>query len=541
VGARRNSNISKNWLDERKEILQKIKDQVRLYLGSESKGVKKYGDAYKKDILRPWSESNLIDLEISISQVEVVLGGDFHPFAQAQRTHLRILRSLIGKRKISIGLECLFNKDQEIVDDYLNNKMTQKQFLIKVNWQENWGFPWDYYKPFFDLAKKNGLRIFALNKEVKGRSGKSLKLRDQFAASIILEELKRNPEVLHYVLYGDLHIAEEHIPHYIKKTNKNIKMTTLYLNSEQIYFDLVEKNKEGLVEIVKFKEGQYCILSSPPWVKWQSYLMYLEENFDIDLEAEDDGWEFKMDHTDHVSNLVKMISAGLEINIKVDAIEVYSLKDPQFLKTIEKVINGKDRDLVLAMVNNDKCVYLPEKGLFYLSKSTVNHAAGLAGQYIHAQLSKRKRNMWNFPHDFIGQIWVEGMAFLLSKFVNPKRKAQSLNDLKIQLEAFHAEEKGREPLLLALDQKMSELLVIYANEKPNQTFQPVNKSSYIHAARFIGEILGERYFVLYQKQILDKNVIWDLLKEDFHKSDFTSFYYNQLKKLDLLEAEGIEQ
>ena len=45
------------WLTERKEILKKIKEQVNLYLGPESKDITLYASAYKRDISRPWKES----------------------------------------------------------------------------------------------------------------------------------------------------------------------------------------------------------------------------------------------------------------------------------------------------------------------------------------------------------------------------------------------------------------------------------------------------------------------------------------------------
>lgn len=97
MGARRNSVISKAWLQERKDILQKIKDQVRLYLGDESPDIQTYGHSYKTDLSGPWSRSNWQDVFVAIEQVSLVFGGDFHPFVQAQRSHLRILRKLAAK------------------------------------------------------------------------------------------------------------------------------------------------------------------------------------------------------------------------------------------------------------------------------------------------------------------------------------------------------------------------------------------------------------------------------------------------------------
>lgn len=129
------------------------------------------------------------------------------------------------------------------------------------------------------------------------------------------------------------------------------------------------------------------------------------------------------------------------------------------------------------------------------------------------------------------------MAFLLSKIINPKRKAQTMADLKKQLEAFDPQDKGREPLLLALDQKMSELLFIYKSDTRAQKYIPRERSSYIQAARFLGEMLGERCFHFYHKQTIDRGVLLKFLSQDLSDKGFADFYFEQLKLLDKLELE----
>lgn len=543
MGARRESESRKDWLNERKIILQKIKDQVRLYLGPEPKDVSLYAQSYKNDINRPWTRAKLEDIHVCLQQADIALGGDFHPFAQAQRAHLRIIRQMVGERPMILGLECLFAQDQKTVDQFLSGEISEEDFLEKVDWDGKWGFPWKHYKPLFEFAKQNKIKILALNVEVDERTASSLCGRDERAGEILLNAKKANPDHLIYALYGDLHIAQNHLPGVLKKKyegTQELQVASIYLNSESIYFELAAKQKESLVEVVKFDEFQFCVLSSPPWVKWQSYLMYLEENFDVDLDADEDEWEFQVDHTDHVSHLVGMIAAALQMEFKGDDIEVYSLNDPQVLRTTKRMLSEPEHELAHSLVNHDQSFYLPQEGFFYLSKSTVNHAASLAGQYVHGKLSNRQKVLWDFPGHFLPQIWVETACFFLSKLVNPKRKAQTMGDLKKQLKAFDVGDKGREPLLLALDQKMSELLYTYAKQDRNSLYRPSEKSSYLLAARFIGEMLGERYFKLYQKQKLGVEDIVGLLRQDLNSKDFESFYFEQLRYLDQQEAdEGV--
>lgn len=544
VGARRTSRLSETWLSERKDILQKIKGQVRLYLGGETEDVSRYASAYQKDLSRPWEVSRWADLFVCLGQVDVVFGGDFHPFAQSQRAHLRILRKVISERPVVLCLEALMIEDQDFVDQFMAGTLGEEAFLKKVQWDQKWGFPWAHYRPLFEFAIKNKVKLMALNIDISERTALTLQQRDKEAARALYESLNQNLEVLHYVIYGDLHVAQEHLPRELKKLSKKgrpLDIATIYLNAENIYFDLAAQGEESAVEVVAFNDRQFCIIGSPPWVKWQSYLMYLEETFDVDLDVDDDEdeeWDFVVDHTDHVSNLVKMICAGLGENVKTDAIEVYSMRDPQALVATEKNMGAEQYRMAHFLIQNDKSFYIPKEGFFYLSKSTVNHAASLAGQYVHSKLSDRESLLWTFPRDFKRCIWIEAMSFMLSKFVNPKRKAQTIENLKKQLEAFDKSDFRRDPVLLALDELMLELLDVYSQAGETEVFKPREKSSYVLAARFIGEILGERYFLLYHRQILDIDKIGVLLRESVDRKDFDDFYLQQLRWLDRMELEG---
>ena len=291
------------------------------------------------------------------------------------------------------------------------------------------------------------------------------------------------------------------------------------------------------MDVIQYTDSQFCLLSSPPWVKWQSYLMYLEENIDFGLDDEEDEDEEEMDYTDHVLSLVNMICRGLGVEIYTNDIEVYAAKDAEALSRAEKKLHEQHVEIAQFLAQNDSSFYLPQSGFFYLSKGTVNHAATLASQYIHAKLANRKNIFWSFPQDFLPLIWVEAMGFLLSKWVNPKRKAQTLGDLKKQLAAFGAEDEGREPLLFALDQKMSELLYVYKKEVRAQKFTPSKKSSYVQAARFLGAMLGERYFQLYHKGRLKREDLVEKLSLPLVREGFVDFYFEQLKFLDRLELE----
>jgi len=527
----------KKWLQLRLSLLKNIKQQVRLYLGEEPLDLKVYGEAYRDDVERSFSISSTKILEDALERSDIVLGGDFHAFPQAQRSHLRILRRLASKRKIHLAMEIFQPSDQLFIDRFLGGQIDADELRQAVKWDELWGFPWKSYLPLLRLAKKTGMAISGINKVVPLASAQGLKDRDQFSAQEILKITSEERQLKGksvdgasadciYILFGDLHIATPHLEKaLLENGGSSFEICKIFLNPEKAYFQLAEQNKESSTEVIAFSDRDFAIIGSPPWVKWQSYLMFLEENFDYDLEDDwdedfdDDDWdEDDIDDTDHVLKFVRLIASALGVEINENHLEVYSSQDYRALEKAHNYLASQENGSVAEfLISSDRSFYLPEQNFFYLSKRTANHVATLAAQYIHSRLARRTRLLWQFPGDFYGLIWVEAMGFFLSKFINPKRKAPSMDELRRQLSIFHPMDEGREPLLLALDQRMRELRYLFGQEVTQPQFQ------------------GQRYFDLFQKNKIDRDQILERVQQDPSVSGFDDFYFKELQFLDRIE------
>lgn len=517
------------WLKNRRSLTDKIKAQVQLYLGAESRELKSYKQNYHADIKRPWKLSSFESLVMAIRDSEVVLGGDFHPYAQAQRAHLRILRAIPKDKKITIALECLSYSSNASIKRYLTQKIDEKKFLKLVKWEKNWGFPWENYKPLFDFAQKNAVEIVGLSPDLSKPT--NLKKRDQFAAEVIQKQLVKNKNSIIYAVIGDLHIVRSHLPRLILKSHsKNTKILSVFFNPEKVYFDLAKKKQESQAEVVRFNQNEFAYMVSPPWVKWQSYLLFLEKRYDTYIDPDDDD-EFTVDYTDHIAQLVKLLAEDFKLKIKADHIAVYSSDDR------ENITENVTDQTLLKLIENDMSFYMPREGFFYLSRATVNHAASLAGLYVHGKLCKIDRVLWNMPEDFLKLIWQQAIAFFLSKTVNPKRKAVSVEALKRQLEVFSPKDKGREALLLAINHKMNEIFSLYGKSHDQLDFRPKDKFSYFRAAYFLGEMLGDKIYQLFAAERISQKDIILWLKKDISSLDFINFYFQVLKQLDRIESE----
>jgi hypothetical protein len=198
------------------------------------------------------------------------------------------------------------------------------------------------------------------------------------------------------------------------------------------------------------------------------------------------------------------------------------------LQRLKVALPTRFAKILVYHLEHDLSFLLPEKDLLYLSRPTINHASTLAGEFIHAHLAHRKRALWNLPEDFIPLIWIEAVGFFFSKWINPKRKAENWDSIRLRLEASHPKDKGRVALLLALDHRLSEVVWLQTRRIRRSQFRPKNPGAYIDASRLAGELLGERLF----QKVRSKRISWiqllPYLKVNVDNKEFAKAYWQLL-------------
>ncbi|HPI41637.1 MAG TPA: ChaN family lipoprotein, partial [Pseudobdellovibrionaceae bacterium] len=429
------------------------------------------------------------------------------------------------KRVKCIALECFFVEHTEIWKSYLDGKISEHNFLKKIEWNKNWVFPWENYRPIIKWAIRHEIQIFPCNT----LKTQNLKSRDAVSASLIqsilLKYKEKNPLIL--VLYGDLHLANAHLPQKLKnKMKKKLNIVRIFQNIDEIYFEMIKKSKDPQVEVVKKNQNTFCLLGVPPWVKWQSYLMFLEEYFDKDL------YESQIEFTDHIVRYIQFLSDELECPISALKCSIYSVQDNHFLDQVRNHFSRTHLKTLEKMVEEGYSFFIPQLHKGYLGRITVNHASGLAMQYFYYELTQSQKLPWTMPHDFTRLIWLEAITYFGSKLVNPKRKTESLKDLKNSLTSMEQEGLGKEALKLALAQRVREIMVMNSGSLRGLTFKPKRKWSYFLAAHMLGTVLGERLYTAYSQNSLKKESILQLILKSIDKPEFNEFYYEILELLE---------
>ncbi len=537
------------YIDLRLNLLEQVKSRVHLIEGEEDPELRNYFLPYKKELHdQKWLPVQRSQLIGDLLQADVIIGGDFHAFAQSQRTHLRIIRSLKKlNRPLVLALECFESKHQSILDDFMADKISQEDLLIKVNWEEDWGFPWKHYWPLVKYAKSRGHKVIAVNsKSLLNSSTGNTESRDHHIAKIINNEKRLQTDALVYLVIGDLHLATEHMPEALESLNPTFNVLSVFQNSEKLYFDLLSQGLENKVDILKSSKKQYCIITSPPWVKWQSYLMYLETNDDIeifnadfedefDYDLDDDYYDDfveSYDFTDQLYSIFSFLVKDLELNISFDSAETFTSLTDYLLEQFDEMLKPHESSIVKVLVENSKSFYLPEIGCLYLSRLTTNHASEIVGKYIQAELTGRKESLFDMPVDFKKLIWVETLAYFMSKIFNHKRKTMSFKNLKSELLNINPSDSNHEILKLSLGQTMEEYFSVNNISRKKKGLEAaLQPYSYVESARILGQFKGEQLYQAYRGGRMSKETLKVYMSKKVSDNDFEEFYQFIVKRL----------
>lgn len=517
----------------RRNLYMHILRQIQSYFPNEDKELRKYRKTFDQSTAGSWRPSHSARLMAKVNQSNIVYLADFHALQQSQKSQLRILRSLTSPSKKILAVECLSQKDQSKIDQYMKGEISEKEFLKSVEWKKNWGFAWQHYKPLFRWAQKNKVQVLGLN---VGPGKRSLRERDQFAAKILVKYLTRYTDHQFFVIYGEWHLCQEHLPLLVKKEIKSFKTKSfkqelssviVLQNNDSSYFKLLKKGISDHVDVLERSNDIFCVQSVPPWVKWQSYLIHLESH--LGDQAFDE-----IDYTDEVRKFLKVIEADLNCHVDHDGLAVSTDTDSGLYAKISALKEQKLQKWLRLLIENEVSFFCPELQISYLARPTVNHCSALAMSYLGAKLSKRKTSLHLQPAFFLQLVWLETMNYFGSKVVNPKRKTDTIQDIKNSLLANQPKDRGRQALRVALAQKMRESLILLGHSKSLQFPRLQNVSHYREAARILGGMLGEKMYVGFRQDRLRMENIQKWLKQSFEADNFESFYYSVIETLETL-------
>ena len=427
--------MKNNLLDKlHRKIYLNLKRQCDEYQGYRSKELSSYQKAKKHYAHKKFTLCSPGKLNAQIKKAKIIYLGDFHTFDHNIKNVERILKYLLAQNlRPALAVEFIRQGMEDEIYFFLKGYITELEFLEAINYQESWKFPWEHYRIFFRYARKYQLTILPLN------TPGPLQKRDQRAAQSISSFLDKYPDTTLIVFFGELHIMPSKLPRLVQQLTP-APFIIIHQNIDEIYWSISSTKRPG--SILQFSNSEFALLSSPPWIKYES-LLYWYENIvddpDFDLK-QSTARNLTASAHEQFLELSKLVASFLNLPPWefTDDFSLYDYRQLSVLwKKLQKINDPSVLKFYYRLIAKSQLFIAPFGNLYYCSNYSINRFAYLVGIHLFHTYQKKAIGEWPlYPwprrkyHKFSCFYYQFYLAYLTSKIINPHRKCLMYQDLK---------------------------------------------------------------------------------------------------------------
>ena len=347
------------------------------------KYLRDFRDAYR-------SYENLLtsdDVHAAVRDAGVVLLGDYHALPNSQRYAASLIQSPeLADRKIVLGVETVFSRDQHILDEWIRGEIDESELRQRIRFDLDWGYDWE---PFFYLLTAARARGYIYGLDCLPREDlRKIGARDRHAADKIAEIRASHPDALILALFGESHLAPQHLPERLRERLPADRVLTVLQNVDALFWRAAGEACDR-VEAVQVNEDVLCVFNATPLEKYENYRLWL------DHWKRDGGGAPDLGPT--VYNLIDGLVRLLEINrysphnttqprFLVDLMpEVYSRSSDTLLRRLlsRKGFSADTRRAMLRRVKERGSAYLPQLNVLYIRRFDMMTASEDAARFLH--------------------------------------------------------------------------------------------------------------------------------------------------------------
>jgi hypothetical protein len=390
------------------------------------------------------------DVRHEIAKAGIVLVGDYHALPNSQRYLASLLHDpKLHQRPIVLGVETIFSRDQHILDEWFRGEIDEAELRQRIRFELDWGYEWP---PFYDLlsaARDHGALIYGLDCMPR-EDLRKIGARDRHAADKIAELRRRHSDALILILFGESHLAPQHLPALLQQLLPAESLLTVLQNVDALYWRAAGEASDH-VEAVEVRENVLCVFNATPLEKYENYRLCLDRwgRSDNDDSAPDLG--------PTLYNLIDGMARFLGINqyslhnttqprLLVDLMpEVYSRSSDVLLRRLlsRKGFTAEHRRSLLRQVRERGSVYLTPINAVHVRQFRMTSSAEDATRFLHQacrglpNLGNRKSAPNAAPvaqsldkdDAFYMAVFEHALAFFGSRILHPARPAFRDTDL----------------------------------------------------------------------------------------------------------------
>jgi hypothetical protein len=211
----------------------------------------------------------------------------------------------------------VFARDQHIVNEWAAGEIDDDELRERIRFDVEWGYEWAPYIALLKAARDAGARICGLDCMPRGDL-RRIGARDRHAATKIAELRAADPEALIVVLFGESHLAPNHLPQQIRACIAGERVLTVLQNIDALYWRAAGELR-AKVEAVRVAKDVVCVFNATPLEKYESYRLCIERWIREPAE--------RPDFTVSVYNLVGALTRAMNI----DSYSPHNGTQPRFL------------------------------------------------------------------------------------------------------------------------------------------------------------------------------------------------------------------
>ena len=166
---------------------------------------------------------------------DVLLIGDYHALPASQRFAGNTVEALAQKRPVVLGIEAVLSRDQHILEAWWRREISEETLRRRLRFDGEWGYDWDPFYGLLVAARENAEGIYGLDCMPRNDL-RRIRSRDRHAAAKIREMRHLHPGAALLVLFGESHMAPQHLPALLKKAMPEERLLTVLQNLDSIYW-----------------------------------------------------------------------------------------------------------------------------------------------------------------------------------------------------------------------------------------------------------------------------------------------------------------
>ena len=215
------------------------------------------------------------DLDQHYRSADVLLLGDYHALAASQKFAAELLqKTSVGRRPVVLALEMVFARDQKALDRWFRGELSDDDLRSGIRYDDEWGYDWEPFIQLLRRARECAAGVYGIDSGPRGRM-RRIAARDRHAALKIAELRQKFPQARILALFGEAHLAPNHLPRWFRLHRPQDRVLTVLQNVDELYWKSAGELCDS-VPAVKVADDVVCVFNSTPLEKYESYRIYIE-------------------------------------------------------------------------------------------------------------------------------------------------------------------------------------------------------------------------------------------------------------------------